>query len=424
MSEGDESPAVERARFNIHAQKSTSDIYDIAGARAESRNDDEFLDTLNSNALRSVEAATFELGHSHDAKGQVERLLKSDHSGEVARRILATGSPTYQRAFAKTMVGKPLSSSEREALERTSMSTSASAGGYAVPYTLDPSVIHSSNLSVNPWRALCRQVTLTGSNTWQGVSSAGVTASYDTELQEVSDDSPTFAQPTATLRTARAFVQYSIEIDLDWASLQSEMAGLFSEAKDDLESTSFLTGSGTAPNPLGILETANTAGVGTAAFVFTAGTAAFVVGDVYKLENALGPRWRPRASIVANRATYNAIRQFDTAGGAQLYVNNLQLGQNATFPTPGNLNTHVLGYPAYEASAMSTTYATTGQLSMILGDFSRMVIVDGVGMNVEPINHLFNTTTNLPDGRRGLFAYWRNATAITAPLAFKILKVL
>ena len=112
---------------------------------------------------------------------------------------------------------------------------------------------------------------------------------------------------------------------------------------------------------MGILETANTAGIGTAAFVFTAGTAAFVIGDVYKLENALGPRWRPNASVVGNRATYNAIRQFDTAGGAGLFVNNLQQGLQNNVPIPGDLGgTRLLGYPTYEDSFMSSTYATTG----------------------------------------------------------------
>ena len=265
---------------------------------------------------------------------------------------------------------------------------------------------------------------MTGSTTWQGVSSAGITASFDLEAAEVSDDSPTLAQPTATLRMARAFVRFSMEAADDWQGMQGDLGKLLSDSKNMLEGSEFTLGWGTAPHPLGILETANTAGVGTAAFVFTAGTAAFVVGDVYKLENALGPRFRPGATFVGNRATYNAIRQFDTAGGASLFVQNLRGGLSNQVPTPGGLSTELLGYPTYEDSFMSTTYATTGQLSMILGDFSQFVIIDGVGMTIEPIPQMFSTTNGLPSGQRGLFARWRTATAVAAPLAFKILKVL
>jgi HK97 family phage major capsid protein len=149
-----------------------------------------------------------------------------------------------------------------------------------------------------------------------------------------------------------------------------------------------------------------------------------VIGDVYKLENALGPRWRPRASVVANRATYNAIRQFDTAGGAGLFIDNLQLGLANQVPVPGNIGARLLGYPALEDSFMSSTYATTGQLSAVIGDFSQFVIIDGVGMTVEPVPHIFHTSNNLPSGERGIFCRWRTGSTVAAPLAFKVLKVL
>jgi predicted phage gp36 major capsid-like protein len=61
------------------------------------------------------------------------------------------------------------------------------------------------------------------------------------------------------------------------------------------------------------------------------------VSDVYKTEEALGPRFRPRAQWVANRFIYNKVRQFDTAGGAALWM---QLGRGLAnnVPRPGNVN--------------------------------------------------------------------------------------
>ncbi len=418
------------ATFYTQSTKSERDIYDIVSYRQESRSQEHHSQLLRDGAKRSLDTSTFAVRDKEGAQTHVERLMETargeDQTGEIAQLILTTGSPSYKRAFSKLSragfsdIGAGLTSEERTALTVATTTT----GQYAIPYTLDPTVIPSDNFSVNPFRAISRNVTMTGSTTWQGVSSAGITASFDLEAAEVSDDSPTLAQPTATLRMARAFVRFSMEVADDWQGMQGDLGKLLSDTKNNLEGSEFTLGSGTAPHPLGILETANTNGIGTAAFVFTAGTAAFVVGDVYKLENALGPRFRPNATFVGNRATYNAIRQFDTAGGASLFVQNLRGGLSNQVPTPGGLSTELLGYPTYEDSFMSTTYATTGQLSLVLGDFNQFVIINGVGMTVEPVPILFHTDNNLPSGQRGLFARWRTGSTIAAPLAFKILKVL
>ena len=417
------------AGFYTNAVKTEQDIYDLVSYRKESRDDEHMSQLLRDGARRSIDTSTFAGRDKEGAQGHVERLMETavgeERTGEIAKLVLTTGSPAYRRAFSKlaqvgfVREGANLTTEERTALTVATTTT----GAFAIPYTLDPTVIPSDNFSVNPFRAISRNVTMTGSTIWQGVSSAGISASFDLEAAEVSDDSPTLAQPTATLRMARAFVRFSMEVADDWQGMQGDLGKLLSDSKNNLEGSEFTLGSGTAPHPLGILETANTNGIGTAAFVFTAGTAAFVVGDVYKLENALGPRFRPNATFVGNRATYNAIRQFDTAGGASLFIQNLRGGLSNQVPTPGGLSTELLGYPTYEDSFMSTTYATTGQLSLILGDFSQFVIIDGVGMTVEPVPFIFHTSNNLPSGERGLFCRWRTGSTVAAPLAFKVLKV-
>ena len=54
------------------------------------------------------------------------------------------------------------------------------AGGFAVPFTLDPSIMLTSNGALNPIRQVARVFTI-ATDKWKGVSSAGVTASYDAE---------------------------------------------------------------------------------------------------------------------------------------------------------------------------------------------------------------------------------------------------
>jgi HK97 family phage major capsid protein len=133
----------------------------------------------------------------------------------------------------------------------------------------------------------------------------------------VTDASPTLAQPIVSTEMARAFVPFSIEVGQDWASFQSEMVGLFTDAKDVLEATKLALGSGTN-EPFGVITGATT--------VFTASnTNSLFVADLYGVHNALGPRFRANASWTLNNAVADRIRQLSTAGGADLWAQNLRL---------------------------------------------------------------------------------------------------
>ena len=413
LAESAEQESSREAGFNVGVKKSESDIWDLLEPRRQAATPERENELLRENAKRGLEIST--LSHeraSEEDKAQVERMLDTiDAEGHLARRMIATGSPVYKRAFSKALVGRELSGEER-----TALSTTAANGGYAVPYTLDPTIIPTSNLSVNPYRAISRveQITTT---TWQGVSSAGVTASFAAQATEASDNSPTLAQPSVTPAKAQAFIPYSIEIGQDWGALQSEMARLIQDAKDDLEADRFTFGTAATPEPEGIVK------AGTA-FTNTAATATFAVADVYSLEQSLPPRFRPRASFIGNRAVYNKIRQFDTAGGAQLFVQNLQMGLANQVPTPGQLGATLLGYNAGEVSAMSTATTTSSADILVIGDFNYFVIVDRIGLTVELIPHLFGSGSRYPTGQRGIYAYWRTGSVVASTNAFRKLRVL
>jgi HK97 family phage major capsid protein len=297
--------------------------------------------------------------------------------------------------------------------EERTMGLTTTAGGYAVPYTLDPTLILTSAGVLNPIRNLARVETITG-NTWYGVSTTGISAGYAAEFTETSDNSPTLVQPSANVEKAQAFIPFSIEIGEDWQSFTSEMSRLFADAKDTLENTKFLTGLGHASSePQGLIAVG-----GATAVISTATTATLAVADIYALEAALQPRSRARASIVGNKAVFQKVRQFDTAGGASMWTQ-LQFGYPAD----------LIGYPVYEWSAYSSATTTSGSTVATIGDFSRFLIIDRVGMNVELIPTLFATANNRPYGARGLYCYWRNTSAVLTPgllanSAFVSLKVL
>jgi HK97 family phage major capsid protein/HK97 family phage prohead protease len=358
-------------------------------------------------AKRAMEGMSFSdtRADAARAKENMEHVLNHDPNREVALRVLQYGSELYQRAFGKYLAGTTMTGEEQR-----SLGIGSQGGQMPVPIQIDPTVTLVSNGVINPLRQISRNVTMTGYE-WRGVSTTGVTATYVAEGATSGDGSPTLLQPTIDAEQARVFVPFSFEVGMDWAGLESELGAAIADSKDVLEATAFLTGAGHASNlPKGVLRSASTV-IGTA-LNSNAGTV-FTVQNIYELENALPPRFRANASWVANRAVFQRIRQFDTAGGASLWV---QL-QN-------NLPPQLVGYNAYELSTMSTAVPSGSGASWgLFGDFSKFIIADRVGMSIELIPQVFagNTAGGLsyPTGQRGLFAWWRNSSDVMSSNAFR-----
>lgn len=387
--------------------RTRSDIYDLAGIRKEARSMEDLGRLLKENALRAVEQSHFPSVDRQSAQSNIERLIRNvdDPEGTLSRRILSTGHERYDRAFGRAVMSASTAALTNE--ERAALAVGADAtGNFAVPFQLDPTVIMTNAGVVNPIRQLARVVTITG-KTWEGITSAGITVSRALEAAEASDNSPTLAQPTATPTRVQGFVPFSFEVDQDWTAMRGELGMMFEQAKETEESTSFVTGVGTTVYPQGVVT-----GAATGTLISTATTLVFVVGDLYALHDSLAPRHQPNASFLAHKATYSKIRQFDTAGGANLWE---RLG--------AGMPNQLLGYPAFEASAMSSALTSASKI-ILFGDFQKFLIVDKLGMNVELIPHLFGTGSNYPTGQRGMFAVWRNTSKILDADAIKLLKVL
>ncbi|HVE24930.1 MAG TPA: DUF6582 domain-containing protein, partial [Sporichthya sp.] len=178
----------------FHASR---DIYDLASIRNRARHIDEVPVLYREYAMRAVEQARYPgaTGRNgaptkEDAQTRIATLLDTidDENGTLARRILVTGSPLYDRAFGK-MLGRQSVAGLTAEESRALVLGTDSAGGYAVPFQLDPTVILTSNGVVNPLRQISRVETITGKE-WDGVSSAGVTVSRGTEGQEVGTGDP------------------------------------------------------------------------------------------------------------------------------------------------------------------------------------------------------------------------------------------
>jgi HK97 family phage major capsid protein len=381
-----------------------NDPWNIEDMRARSLNPVMFTDEIRARALSAVELMP---GSTPERRETSAKLVESHQS--IARYALATSSPAYQRAFTKYLkhgdqAAAFFTDDEQQAVIRA-MSLTDAEGGFLVPFQLDPSVIITSDGSLNEIRQIARVVQATG-DVWNGVSAGATAWSWDAEAAEVSDDASTFAQPAVTIHKAQGFIPISIEALADEANVSQEIGRLLAFGKDELEGIAFATGSGTG-EPFGIVTAV------TAEATASATTDVYAVEDLYAIYSALPARYRANGSFLANNGIYNLTRQFDTGGGADLWT-------QLAFDRPANL----LGKPAYEAEAMDgTVTALATNLILLFGDFSHYVIADRVGMNVELIPHLFSTTSNLPSGQRGIFAYYRVGADSVNDSAFELLDV-
>lgn len=383
--------------------------WDLSEVRTFGRDPSEVGAELRARALSAIERMP---GLNQLRREGATKIIEEfdDQIGSLSRFALITSSNAYLRAFAKAVKGQAhmFTADEQDAVARA-MSLTDSAGGYLVPFQLDPTVIITSDGSVSDIRRISRQVVATG-DVWNGVSAAATSWSWDAEAAEVSDDASTFAQPAISIYKGAGFIPISIEAFEDEANVAGEVGRLLAFGRETLEATALATGTGSA-QPFGIV----TALAGTASEINAATDDVFAIADVYTIHGALAGRYRQRANWLAHNNIYNLIRRFDTAGAATLWA---YLGADR----PQEL----LGSPVSEAEGMDGTVTTTGAVSnfiLVFGDFSNYVIADRIGMTVELVPHLFHTTTNRPSGQRGWYAHFRMGADSVNDAAFRLLDV-
>jgi HK97 family phage major capsid protein len=405
----------------FHTPKATvargEDIFDLSTVRASVSDPRQQGKELADRAMRAVENARIsEIDKFDDAdrsKGRIEGLIRKTDTvdGAFSRYLLAVGSPSYKRAFTKFLATRDTSMMDRQEqaawangqMASRALSLTGASGGFAVPFELDTTILNTNNGVANPIRSIARvkQITV---DEWRGITSTGVTASYVAEATESTDNSPTLAQPTISTERAHAFVPFSIEIGMDWGSIQDDLTELFRDAKDVLESSKFVSGSGTN-EPFGVLTGATNTVAASAGLTVT-------LANLYTLKNALPPRYRQSSTsaFLANVAVLDRFRQFDTVGSqTAVWQDGLQAG----------LPSRLLGYDVYEASDISGTITNAVKMA-VFGDFSRYMIVDRVGLTVDFIPHLFGASQR-PTGQRGLYCYWRNGAKVLDANAFRAL---
>jgi HK97 family phage major capsid protein len=372
------------------------DVWSLSDIRYDLRDPHKTRDALRDKALKAIERVDYpHPGISkEDAQASVERLIRSD--SEVARRVLLTGNPTYQRAFGKSVTGAALTKEEARAL---AISTNAGAdGGLAVPFNLDSSVVPTSDGSVNPFRQIGRVVRLTSGNTYLGVASGDASAGYDSEADETSDDSPSFEQPEVKAERGSAFVPFSYEVGQDFANIQGELAQILSAAKDEAEAAAFAA----------VLVAGATQTIDSSADDGTVSAA-----DVRALTKALPPRFRVKASFVSNDTVLESIKAADADNSAGLV--------QFLATSDGPLGVAVNGFRHYEAPIAVSSSSDAPLL--VFGSYDPyFTIVEKVGQSLDIVPDLFGSGGR-PTGERGALLLFRSNAVVLDANAFRTLKV-
>lgn len=384
----------------VHVRR---DPFDAVNRRPD-QSEREYRAALTDGLLRANEQRI----DDGDNQAHFEKLVKR-HAKDTdwASSLLARSRDVYTEAFAKMMTGREmfLDTEERVAL---AVGTNTQ-GGLLVPTHLDPTLILTNSGSSNVIRGLSRVVTLTEGTTWYGVTTAGATASWDAELAEVSDDTPSVASVSVPVYKAQSLIQASIEAFQDISGLTSDVLMIFADARDRLEGAAHATGTGSA-QPTGIF-TALDANTNVEIISTTAATIGEV--DIHSVYRQVPVRWRGRGTWLTNPLYALAVKRLGTAVSSS-YSGDL------TQP----VSERWLGRPVVESDDAPTTQTTTANDNEIVyGDFSNFLIVDKPGgTSIEFIPHLFNTANNLPDGRRGWYMHWRSGSDSINDVAFRLLQ--
>jgi HK97 family phage major capsid protein len=356
------------------------------------------------------------LADSYGWPGVTVRRSRNE-AADAAEMVLALSNPYYVEAFRMAMrypmefaaggVGfETLTNDQRqawrdvrtnEAVRASFAESSGAVGAYALPLQLDDTIILTNAGVAAPHRRLARTVVGT-SNTWNGVTSAGVTASWVAEASPVSDATPSIGQLVITPYKEAAWITGSFEV-LDDTNLDQQVPALIADARARLEGTAFATGTGST-QPFGLV----TRGASDAS------TGALANSQIYNLLANMPPRFRvydqAKPVWLANIAIINAARQIAAFTGANFSI----VDDSGDMP-------RMLNLPFYESSAM-TNLNTVGAKNLILADLSQYVVVDRLPTVVvyEPL--VFNATP-LPTGQRGWLFYARvGADTTTAGAAF------
>ena len=312
---------------------------------------------------------------------------------ELRRGTRAHDTAEYRLAFYKWFVGGDMGLSDQE--KRVMSKASAGAGLNLVPTSFQKELIVALR-DFGVMRQLATVVTTDSGEAlqWPGFSSHG-SAGWVAENGSYTASDEVASQSTLNAYKAGTLMKVSEELLTDSAfDLDAYARQEFGQRIGVLENTGYVAGDGSG-KPTGIATQAS-------AGVTAAGTTAITADETIDLFHSLSPPYRRNASFVLNDSTIKLVRKLKDSTNQYIWQPGLQAG------VPDSL----LGKPVYADPDMAA--ATTGQVSVLFGDFSYYKIRDVNGIAFQRLNELYAES-----GQVGFKAYHRTDGKLLLTTAVK-----
>ena len=313
-------------------------------------------------ALPAVEAAP---GPSDDLRitlDTVETRTPATISVPVASEQRGSASAEYRAAFHGWLRSGHM---EQRALQEAT----ASEGGYLVPDQW-ATELQQARQEANIMRQISRVITTdTGTFNLPTVSSEG-SAAWTAEEAAFTESDTAFGNVTFSAYKAGTIMKVTDELLNDNSfDLVSYITQEFGRRIGTLEEAAFVGGNGSA-KPTGVVG-ASTLGV------TAASATAITSNELVDLFFSLAPAYRPFASWLMKDDTIKLVRKLTDSNGQYIWQPGMQASQPDT----------LLGRPVYASS--SVPGPTTGNKSVLFGDFSYYWIADRAGFSMQRLDELY-----------------------------------
>lgn len=247
-----------------------------------------------------------------------------------------------------------------------------SDGGYLLPVEFEKSIV-SALENENVMRQICR-VILTESTHKITIIANKPAASWIGEGQEISLANTAFTQKSLDAYKLAVAIKCSNEVLQDaFINLEDFLSVEFSAALARAEEDAYLNGTGEDNQPTGLLPTLAASATGTLQTTSTTLSADDLTTLIYSVDRP----YRRNACFLLNDATLAQIRKLKDSNQNYLWT------QNLTSSEPPQL----LGFPVYTSNYMPAP--TAGNIAVLFGDFSKVVIGDRGVRTFRPLRELF-----------------------------------
>ena len=301
--------------------------------------------------------------------------------GDVERRnALQRAERDMRKARQNSDLDKSLEEWDREARAAQVITSTGSAGGFALPEVIERSIARLS-VDISPMRQLATVRTV-GSTDYKelfDINGAGFewVGEGDTRNQT---NTPDLAEVTPTWGMGSARPQATEESLEDlFFNVESWLVDSAGEAIGQGEGAAYVSGNGTKKptgflaGPAPVTTTDASRAFGTLQYIPSgqAGALPTSLDTMYDVVYALRARYRRNARWVAARLAFGALRKYKGSDGQYMWQPAVTSGQPDMF----------LGYPVSEAEDMPAVAANAFPLAF--GDFKEgYLIVDRPGMRV------------------------------------------